>query len=101
MTMIHKSEFMEILKVINGMSYDEVRGHLDVDSWACPEEFDDLFNGMRKDLFHGLCNLDEGNQALLIDRAFDKMILARHRVLRKAAPRYFEQPDDKEIPNDQ
>jgi hypothetical protein len=78
--MIHKNEFIEILKVISGMSYDEVRGHLNVDSWPCPEEFDDFFNGMRKDLFHGLCDLDEDNQSLLVDRAFDKMIQARARI---------------------
>lgn len=75
--MINPSEFMEVLKVIHCMSYGEVRKCLNVDSWPCKDEFDDLFNAMRKDLFHGLCNMDIINQELLVTYSMNKMHQAR------------------------
>lgn len=66
-------EYLEVLKVINCMSRDEVSKALGASEWPCSEEFDDIWAAFRVSTFHGLCELDTRNIGLLCDYALNKM----------------------------
>lgn len=69
-------EFMETLKILNGLNRTDWENLLNVHEWGFPEEFDIIWETRRKiGLFHGLCALDLCNQERMLNYAREKMKL--------------------------
>lgn len=67
-------EFMEVLKILNGMNRFDWERVVGVNEWGCPEEMDEIWNTRRvSGLVHGLCLLDSLNQEKMLRHAKETM----------------------------
>lgn len=62
-------DYLKLLKVINCMDRAEWYVAMCVKDWSWPEEFDQFWEMSRKNLFNGLCLLDEKNLDFVFEYA--------------------------------
>lgn len=65
-------DYLKLLKVINCMDKEEWYTAMHVKEWSWPEEFEQLWEMQRKNLFNGLCLLDEKNLDSVFEYAKEK-----------------------------
>jgi hypothetical protein len=60
-------EMLAVLKRIRWISRGDLMKALEVDTWACPGEFEDIWEAFLRSVFDGLCALDEENLVKLCE----------------------------------